>query len=92
LLVGQRGYDETATISPFEMNPTLKTPLTGAPLHDRSERNTPRAAASLFRLPSPVNRYPAGGCWCAEEAARLPLPVDGADRLCRDCLRKAAET
>jgi hypothetical protein len=33
----------------------------------------------------------AGPCWCAEETARLPMPVDGEDCLCRDCLRKAAE-
>jgi len=33
----------------------------------------------------------AGPCWCAEEAARLPMPADTAeDCLCRDCLRKAA--
>jgi len=33
-------------------------------------------------------------CWCAEETARLPTPVDGAsngeDCLCRDCLREMA--
>jgi ribosomal protein S14 len=32
-----------------------------------------------------------GPCWCAEETARLPMPVSGEDCLCRDCLRKAAE-
>jgi hypothetical protein len=31
-----------------------------------------------------------GPCWCAEETARLPMPVDGEDCLCRECLRKAA--
>ena len=35
---------------------------------------------------------PAGQCWCAEEVARLPMPVDGADCLCPDCLRKLAAT
>jgi hypothetical protein len=34
---------------------------------------------------------PGGSCWCAEETARLPMPVEGEDCLCRDCLRKAAE-
>ncbi|HVV42128.1 MAG TPA: hypothetical protein VHC94_13810 [Nitrobacter sp.] len=29
-------------------------------------------------------------CWCAEETARLPMPVEGGDCLCRECLRKAA--
>jgi hypothetical protein len=33
----------------------------------------------------------SGSCWCTEEAAKLPMPVDGGDCLCRDCLRKAAE-
>jgi len=34
---------------------------------------------------------PAGGCWCAEEAYRLPMPLDaGAECLCPACLRRAA--
>jgi hypothetical protein len=33
----------------------------------------------------------SGECWCAEETVRLPMPVDGGDCLCRECLRKAAE-
>jgi hypothetical protein len=32
----------------------------------------------------------SGPCWCAEEEFRLPMPLDGEDCLCRDCLRKAA--
>lgn len=32
----------------------------------------------------------SGGCWCAEETARLPLPRAGEDCLCRDCLRAGA--
>jgi hypothetical protein len=34
----------------------------------------------------------SGPCWCAEETARLPMPADGGDCLCRDCLRKMAQT
>jgi hypothetical protein len=34
----------------------------------------------------------SGNCWCAEETARLPMPVQGGDCLCRECLRKMAET
>jgi hypothetical protein len=30
----------------------------------------------------------SGTCWCAEETA--PMPVEGEDCLCRDCLRTAA--
>jgi hypothetical protein len=32
----------------------------------------------------------SGTCWCAEETARLAMPAEGEDCLCRDCLRKAA--
>jgi hypothetical protein len=32
----------------------------------------------------------SGPCWCAEENVRLPMPLDGEDCLCRECLRKAA--
>lgn len=32
-----------------------------------------------------------GGCWCAEEAFRLPLPSGGEDCLCAACLRAEAE-
>ena len=34
---------------------------------------------------------PEGGCWCAEEDFRLPLPVDDTDCLCPACLRAAAQ-
>ncbi|MDD1537774.1 MULTISPECIES: hypothetical protein [unclassified Bradyrhizobium] len=34
----------------------------------------------------------SGNCWCAEEVAKLPMPVAGEDCLCRECLRKAAAT
>jgi hypothetical protein len=33
----------------------------------------------------------SGACWCAEETARLAMPVAGEDCLCRDCLRKLAD-
>jgi ribosomal protein S14 len=32
----------------------------------------------------------SGRCWCMDETAKLPMPVDGEDCLCRDCLRAAA--
>jgi Cysteine-rich CWC len=32
-----------------------------------------------------------GGCWCAEEPYRLPLPESGGgDCLCPECLRRLA--
>jgi hypothetical protein len=30
-------------------------------------------------------------CWCADESARLPVPDDGGDCLCGNCLSKAAK-
>jgi hypothetical protein len=32
----------------------------------------------------------SGSCWCADESFRVPMPSDGSDCLCPDCLRKAA--
>jgi hypothetical protein len=32
----------------------------------------------------------SGPCWCMEETFRMPMPMDGGDCLCPDCLRKAA--
>jgi hypothetical protein len=34
----------------------------------------------------------SGRCWCMEETARLPMPAEGGDCLCRDCLHAMAET
>ena len=33
----------------------------------------------------------SGPCWCSDEAFRMPVPVDGGDCLCPDCLRKLAK-
>jgi hypothetical protein len=32
----------------------------------------------------------SGRCWCAVEAARLPMPAEGEDCLCPACLRAEA--
>jgi hypothetical protein len=34
---------------------------------------------------------PSGPCWCSDESFHLPMPVDGGDCLCPDCLRKMAQ-
>jgi hypothetical protein len=31
-----------------------------------------------------------GACWCMDETFRMPMPVEGEDCLCRNCLQKAA--
>jgi hypothetical protein len=33
----------------------------------------------------------SGPCWCSDEAFRVPMPTDGGDCLCPQCLRKLAE-
>jgi hypothetical protein len=33
----------------------------------------------------------SGDCWCGDEAFRMPMPLDGGDCLCPDCLRKLAQ-
>jgi hypothetical protein len=32
----------------------------------------------------------AKNCWCADESYRMPIPAEGSDCLCPDCLRIAA--
>jgi hypothetical protein len=79
------------TIAPFELNPTLK--------HGESSRDimTNRKGYSSSRrlacsgCGTEFSCNPEGGCWCAEETIRLPIPVAGEDCLCRECLPKAAE-
>ncbi|KRR12491.1 hypothetical protein CQ12_39060 [Bradyrhizobium jicamae] len=34
---------------------------------------------------------PSGPCWCSDEAFRMPMPVDGGDCFCPDCLRTLAK-
>jgi hypothetical protein len=75
-------------IAPFEMNPTLKAQL--VLMTNRKEIAAPRPlACSSCGISFSCN--PKGACWCADEAFRLPMPSEGADCLCPDCLRKLAE-
>jgi hypothetical protein len=73
------------------MNPGLIQRRKSAPfMTNRSEIRSPRRlACSACGTEFSCNL--AGGCWCADEAFRLPLPSDASDCLCRDCLRKLAE-
>ncbi|MGL5166022.1 MAG: cysteine-rich CWC family protein [Afipia sp.] len=34
----------------------------------------------------------SGHCWCMDEAAKLPMPVEGEDCLCQACLRAVASS
>jgi hypothetical protein len=33
-----------------------------------------------------------GGCWCMDEAFRVPMPLDGGDCVCPTCLRAMAQS
>jgi hypothetical protein len=55
----------------------------------RSQTPAPRRLA-CSRCGTAFTCNVAGPCWCAEETAMLPMPVDGEDCVCRDCLRKTA--
>jgi hypothetical protein len=54
-----------------------------------SEPTAPRRLACA-RCGTAFDCRPGGGCWCAEEPYRLPMPDSGDDCLCPACLRAAA--
>jgi hypothetical protein len=55
-----------------------------------SEPTAPRRLACA-RCGTAFDCRPGGGCWCAEEPYRLPMPDSGAeDCLCPACLGAAA--
>ncbi|HKS20071.1 MAG TPA: cysteine-rich CWC family protein [Bradyrhizobium sp.] len=56
---------------------------------DRPETPASRRLA-CSRCGAAFDCNPAGSCWCADESFRLPMPSDGGDCLCPDCLRKMA--
>ncbi|MGB3274289.1 MAG: cysteine-rich CWC family protein [Xanthobacteraceae bacterium] len=55
-----------------------------APRNDTSRRLTCGRCGTAFTCDL------SGQCWCAGEAARLPLPKPGDDCLCPTCLRATA--
>ena len=68
----------------------MKTGDTGQ-IHDKSARKSGGRAASPVPVAEPNSSASLPGtCWCAEETARLPMPAEGRDCLCRECLRKMA--
>jgi hypothetical protein len=72
------------------MNPRLIPRQDAAPfMTNRSEiQPTRRLACASCGAEFGCNL--SGPCWCMDEAYRLPIPSDGGDCLCPDCLRKAA--
>jgi len=49
--------------------------------------NSPSRRLACPRCGTEFTCCPAGPCWCAEETFCLPMPIEGEDCLCRDCLR-----
>jgi Cysteine-rich CWC len=58
---------------------------------NRKESSSARRLA-CSRCGTEFSCDPAGACWCMDESFRLPMPAEGEDCLCPDCLRKAAAT
>jgi hypothetical protein len=56
---------------------------------NRSENPAPRRLA-CSACGTEFSCELSGACWCAEETAKLPMPADSGDCLCRECLRKMA--
>jgi hypothetical protein len=59
-------------------------------MNSRSE-NPPARRVICERCGTAFGCSLSGPCWCGEESFRLPMPQDGGDCLCPDCLRKAAD-
>lgn len=57
---------------------------------NRSEDQLQPRTLSCTRCGTAFTCDLSGKCWCADETAKLPMPVDGEDCLCRDCLRQEA--
>jgi hypothetical protein len=72
------------------MNPRLIPRQDAAPfMTNRSESQSSRRLACAS-CGTEFGCDLSGQCWCMDQAYRLPMPSDGGDCLCPDCLRKAA--
>ena len=80
-----------AIITPFRDEPRIKTWSENGLFHDKSVRKSSRSRRlACAGCGTEFCCSLSGPCWCSEEAFRLPMPSDGSDCLCPDCLRKAA--
>ena len=85
-----RGRILPAEYNALRCEPEINSAEGCRPAHDKPVRKSARAPPRLRRCGTEFSCNPSGPCWCSEEAFRLPMPVDGGDCLCPDCLRKAA--
>jgi len=72
------------------MNPRLIPPGNAALFMKIRTENQPSRRLTCAGCGVEFGCNPTGTCWCMDEAYRLPMPSDGGDCLCPDCLRKAA--
>src|SRR5262245_4175798 len=52
--------------------------------------SAPATALTCLQCGTAFECRPTGGCWCAAETFRLPMPPPGEACLCPDCLRALA--
>ncbi|HBF52997.1 MAG TPA: hypothetical protein DDW72_03635, partial [Afipia sp.] len=52
-----------------------------------SENPATQRTLSCARCGTPFTCDLSGHCWCMDETAKLPMPAEGEDCLCRACLR-----
>lgn len=55
-----------------------------------SQNSTGRRTLTCARCGAPFTCDLSGRCWCMDETAKLPMPAEGEDCLCRACLQAAA--
>jgi hypothetical protein len=73
------------------VNPGLIPRQDAASLMTNGLENAPTRRLACAACGAEFNCSLSGPCWCSEEAFRLPMPTDGVDCLCPNCLRKLAE-
>jgi hypothetical protein len=72
------------------MNPRLIPRQDAAPFMTNRSENQPERRLACASCGTEFGCNLSGQCWCMDEAYRLPMPSDGGDCLCPDCLHKAA--
>jgi hypothetical protein len=73
------------------VNPGLIPRQDAASLMTNGLENAPTRRLACAACGTEFNCSLSGPCWCSEEAFRLPMPTDGVDCLCPNCLRTLAE-
>jgi hypothetical protein len=73
------------------MNPTLKHGNSSRTIMTNQKGYSSARRLACSRCGTAFSCNPEGDCWCKAETARLPMPVEGEDCLCPECLRKTAD-